>query len=321
MQTSNGTLFMRDNMYKKFMESINSDINVNIPCNAYIMESILPKYIVDIIGGGKINNKTSEDESDNYYYRYKTIICDDFIESLLAFESFNKQIMEFRNNKMINEWCQKKCINIGSLSSIYDIRERIMDDLLNAGIDIFYNSEHRLIDQSINNFIPTIINIKRCIYEGLRHNLLTYDDEEKTYKTLQNIPVDIENSILSIQLQNKLRSMKILLGDIQPKYIITDHINLSMKKDNTILYNVTANYISILDGYIYPDTTFGGPIYTDEKILESTDDNDPSHKIETYNRLVKASNSDIQIPVCKLTNINSIFGNNIINNIINPICK
>lgn len=323
MQTSNGTLFMRDYMYKKFMESVKSKANMNIPCNAHIMESILPKFIVDIIGGGKYNDCIGGDEeSDSYYYRYKTLICDDFIESLLAFESFNNQIMKMKNNRSVSDWCQKKCINFGSLSSIYDIRERIIDDLLGSGIDILYNSDHRLIDQGINTFMTTVINIKQCIYEGLKHNLLTYNDEEKTYKTLQNLSVDIENSILSTQLQNKLRSMKVLTGDIQPKYMVTDHLNLTIKGDDTIMYTVSANYISILDGYVYPDTTFGGPIYVDEKIIESNDtDSDPLFRIESYNRLNRAANSDIRIPICNLGNIDKLFGPKIMEGIVEPMCK
>lgn len=324
MQTLNGTLFMRDHMYRKFMESVHANINSNLPCNAHIMESILPKYIVDIVGGGKYIGGSigGDDEEDSYYYRYKTIICDDFIESLLAFESFNKQIMKMKNNKSILDWCQKKCINFGSLSGIYETRDRIIDDLLGAGIDILYNSEYRLIDQPVDNFVPTITNIKQCIYEGLKHNLITFDEEEKTYKTLQGISVEIDNSILSTQLQNKLRTIKVLSGDIQPKFIITDHINLSIKGDNTIMYTVSTNYISILDGYVYPDTTFGGPIYTDEIVIESNDsDTDSLFKIESYNRLNRASNNDIKIPVCQLGgNLSKLFGPKIIKNIIDPMC-
>jgi len=318
MQTSNGTLFMRDHMYKRFMESAKLKVDTSIPCNAHILESILPKYITDIIGG----NDSEDKELDSYYYRYKTIICDDFIEYLLAFESFNKQIMKMKNNKSVLDWCQKKCINFSNLSVIYDIRERIMDDLISAGIDILYNSEYRLIDQDINNFMPAIINIKRCLYEGLKHNLITYNNEEKTYKTLHGLSIDIENSILSSQLQNKLRSLKVLSGEIQPKYIITDHLNLSIKGDDTIMYVINTNYISILDGYVYPDTSFGEPIYVDEKIIESVEtDSDPLFKIESYNRLNKASNNDIQIPMCKLKNVSKLFGNKIVEYIVDPICK
>lgn len=321
MQTSNGSLFMRDHMYKKFMESVNARANMNIPCNAHIMESILPKFIVDIVGGDECLG--GDDDSDSYFYRYKTIICDDFIETLLAFESFNKQITIMKNNKNVSDWCQKKCLNFGSLSAIYDIRERIIDDLLTAGIDILYNNEYRLVDQDVNNFIPTIINIKQCLYEGLKHNLIHYDSEYKTYKTLQGLSIDIDNSILSPQLQNKLRTIKVLSGDIQPIYILTDHFNLSIKGDDSIMYTISANYISILDGYIYPDTTFGEPIYTDEKEIETNEqESDDFYRINSYHRLNRAANNDIRIPVCNLdTNLNKLFGSKITKNIIEPMCK
>ena len=317
MQVSNGMLFMKDYMYKKFMESVNLNINTELPCNAHIMESILPRYIVSIVGGG-----SGSKDPDSYYYRYKTIICDDFIESLLSFESFNKQIMSMKNNKNISEWCQKKCINVGMLSTIYEVRERIIEDLLSNGIDILYNSEHRLIDQSIDNFMPTIINIKRCLYEGLKHNLLTYDCEHKTYKTLQDLHINVENSILSPQLQNKLKSLNVLSEDIQPKYIITDNLNLSVKNDNTILYEVHANYISILDGYVYPDTSFGEPMYSTNTIENiHTDDADELQILEAYDRLNRDINSDITMPMCKLdSDLSKLFGSSIIKKIINPMC-
>ncbi len=322
MQVPNGFLFMRDYMYKRFMEENREMANLNIPCNAHIMESILPQYLVDIIGGGKVKEMSSDQDSDNYYYRYKLIICDDFIESLLAFESFNKQIMIMKNNKNITEWCQKKCLNFGTLSTIYDIRERIIDDLLSEGIDIFYNNSHRLIDQPIDLFIPTIINIKKCLYEGLKCNLITYDFNKKTYKTLQGLHIDIENSILSTQLQNKLRSFKVLSGDVQPKFILTDGIILSSIQGNdTIMYKLNTNYISILDGFVYPDITFGGPIYSDEKEMIVNNIKESIDILKSYDSFNKLINSNIKMPICALENLSNLFGNKLLKNIVDPICN
>lgn len=317
MQTLSGSLFMRDYMYKKFMDSNNLKVDNTVPCNAYILESILPDFIVDIIGG---NPKQDKESSDDYYYRYKSLLCDDFIESLLAFESFIKQISILKNNKLITEWCQKKCINMGTLSSIYETREKIIEELMVAGIDILYNEEYRLIDQTIDNFMPTVINIKQCLYEGLKHNLLIYNNNEKIYKTLHGLPINnIENNILSTKIQNKLRSLKVLTGNIQPKYIITDHLNLSIKNDGKIMYEVSTNYISILDGYIYPDTTFTDPTYVFNNIDIKNDD---EYNIELYNNINKILNSDIKIPLCHLSgNLYNIFGKNIVNNIIQPMCS
>lgn len=319
MQINNGSLFMREHMYRKFMESVKGTINKNIPCDAYIMESILPKYIVDIVGGGV---KENDPDSDNYYFRYKTILCDDFIESLLAFEAFNKQIITLCNNKLIMEWCQKKCINYSMLSVVYDIRERIIEDLLNAGIDILYGSEHRLIDQSIDKFIYTVINIKKCLYEGLKHNLLTYDANSKSYKSVHDLSISVDNSIMSQQLQNKLKAIGTLKDNINPKYIITDQFNLNAKNEDFIMYSVSANYVSILDGYVHPDPTFGEPMYDFDEKITKTDIatiNDDWVILDTYHKILE---TDIKLPVCSLDcTVGSLFGPKLIEHIIKPMCE
>jgi HrpA-like RNA helicase len=315
MYINNGMLFLKDHMYKKIMKD--ESYNINIPCNAHIMKSILPSYISDIVEDNK--NK----DSDNYYYRYKTILCDDFIESLLAFESFNKQIIKLKNNKNIIEWCQKKCLNYSTLNKVYEIRERIIDDLLSVGIDILYNNEYQLINQPIDNFMNTVINIKRCLYEGLKHNLLEYDKEYNTYKSLHGLSINIDNSILSYKLQNKLKSLNLISDNIYPKYIITDKFILSLKNSDTIMYDITTNYISILDGYIYPDTTIGQPTYKKNMLnnVKKYNNIDNISLLNLYDKLNKYINIDIKMPLCYLTNTIKLFGSNINNSIINQVCK
>ena len=313
-QTEYSNLFMRDNMYKKFMESIHKKINFNVPCNAHIMKSILPEFIIDLI---------DDKDNDIFYYRYKTIICDDFIESLLAFESFVKQIILLKNNKKIIEWCQIKCINYSGIQDLYEARDKIIEELLTAGIDIMYGQEYRLIDQSADTFIQTVIKIKKCLYEGLKHNLLEYDNTLKTYKTIHNIPITITNSILSTQLQNKLKTMGIISEDIIPKFILTNHINLSAKRGDFIMYEIKANFISILDGYVYPDTSMGEPNYSDdlECNVEAETESESDNTIELYHLFNSYITNDIKMPVCKLTNnMTSLFNKVIIKNIVEPYC-
>lgn len=336
MQTNVGTMFMNDFTYKKYMNTIHEQINSEVPCPAHVMETILPDFIVDKVSeSDRSTNKTSDktndrskrfdkfDKSNTYFYRYKCIICDDFIEALLAFNSFNKQILLLQNNKKIIDWCQSKCLNIGGLISVNDYRERIIDELLHAGIDIMYNSQYKLSEQGKNTFMTTIINIKQCLYDSLKHRLLQYDDNNKTYKTLQGISVNIDNSIMSTQFQNQLRSMNVLSGNIQPKYIVTDHINMTIKGDNTIMYSLHTNYISILDGYVYPDITFGDPVYTDDTLLKNNElDADALFRIQSYNRLLKTANNDLQLPVCSLNmNLSEIFGKYITSDIVESMCQ
>jgi HrpA-like RNA helicase len=229
-------LYMKDKDFKK-----HTGMNMDMPCDSYIMKNYIDKELNEIS-----------------YYNYKLLFCDDFIESLLMFETFINKITIYQDVSMIEMWCKDNCINISELQIIYTNRENKINDLINQGIDIFYNSEYRFINTKIDN-INSIINIKKCIYEGLRNNLLTYDSDSKSYKTLIGLEVIIDNNILDIKLQNKLKSLHMLTNEIQPKYIITDKLTIIPKKESTLLYEIKSNYISILDGYIYPDLTFGSP--------------------------------------------------------------
>jgi HrpA-like RNA helicase len=321
MQTSNNKLFMRDNVFKNTMQMNHIPYRIELPCNAQMIDYVLPNYITEIVGRNNKDSQNNQNSKENhFYYRYKTIICDDFIETLIAFEAFNKAVMNFKNIKEIDRWCQTHCISTASLELICDIRDRIIDDLVMEGIDITYGSEYRLIDQNIDNFMQTIINIKQCLYEGLKHNLLIYDDATNKYKTLQGLQVTIDNSLLSVQLQNKLKEYKVLSNNINPKYLLTDHFDIVQIQGNQIMYEVNANYISILDGYVNPDFSFGNPNNKSEK-LNDPDNNiiDELSRLYSFNNISK--DKDINVPICSLNYSESIFNKKIIEKIIDPVCK
>jgi HrpA-like RNA helicase len=352
MQTQNSGIFMRDFAFKKNMQKLHKPYNIELPCNAQMIDYILPSYITDIIGGrhdknrgkgkgqGNTQNVSRDPTRDYYYYRYKTIICDDFIETLLAFEAFNKVIIDTTSVKEVDNWCQTHCIDTTGIKTFYEeIRNRIMEDLLAAGIDTMYNSEYRLIDQPIDTFIQTIINIKQCLYEGLKHNILVYNEDERAYKTIHGLSISIDNSIMSVPLQNKLKAYKVLNNDIQPKYLLTDHLDLNLVKSGNMndpepyLYTISTNYVSILDGYINPDLSFGQPLSTKEEYKtysakQSAEQSarsaeqsaiDTIAQIHSFNKFNE--DEHVKPPICSLNYNDTIFNNMIVEKIIAPICK
>lgn len=241
-------LFLSKNKFMKYMNENNLNYNKNILCcDAYALNISLPKFMV-------------EGNSDSFYYKYKTLLCDDFIEALFIFEAFIKIISTYKNIDKIEQWCMENCLQLSTLQSIYYERENIIDDLLLTGFDIFTNNDKRIVDQKEDTFIENIINIKKCLYEGLKCNMIIYDEEKKIY-TSRNIQVNVNSNILNKQLQNKLISMDVLNNVIIPKYIITDKLIISSDNSNKLMYSINSNFVSILDGYIYIDKTFGNPIY------------------------------------------------------------
>lgn len=242
----------RSNLFlnaKKFKMNM-SDKNNFVYCDAYSLEESLPKFIID-----------KSDRFDEIYYRYKLLLCDEFIEALFIFESFTKVVSYYKNIQSVEKWCIENCLQYSTLYSIYYDRENIINELLNNGIDVLHNDNFKLINQEKDTFMESIINIKKCLYEGLKFNILVLDESTGIYKSLKELKVKVESNILNIKLQNKLKSINILHNNIIPKYIITDKLIISTEYNEELMYYINTNFISILDGYIYPDTSIGEPIY------------------------------------------------------------
>jgi len=277
------------------MESSKQDIySVNIskvkpnevPPDLAIMKVILPNFI-------HIN--------DNYY-QYKLMYSDDFIETLLIFNAFTNTIKITKDIKMVIEWCDLHSINYTTMRTIFDNRDNKINDLISNGIDIFYNVDKSLYNQSEDNYMNTIINIKKCLYEGLRYNLLTYDNINMCYKSLNGLTVSIESVLLDVGLQNQMISNHVITKLIRPKYIITDkYIIGKKKKEYDLIYSITSNYISILDGYVNPDLTFGKPtlVYGNSCINDTPFDIDYRYKV--YESINKLTSDGVLTPSSYLT--------------------
>jgi len=249
MKIHRNELFTMTNKYKKYLSENNMTFNTEIPCcDSYTLPDVLPNFI---------------SKDGLFYFKYKILFCDEFIESLYIFESYVKAISKYKYPSLIKKWCYDNAIEYTKLNLVYLEREIIIEELLIAGIDIFYNHEKSLIYQNTQDtFIEAIINIKKCLYEGLKCNLLIYDSNSNKYKTLNGVEIEVTSNILSNVVQNKLINMKIIKEEIKPKFLITDNITITKLKGDSTLYNLSINYISVLDGYVYPDIYIGDPYYT-----------------------------------------------------------
>lgn len=245
MTISRNNIFLSPIAFAKYMKENKKKFDANMPQDSYSLLSIIPKFL-------------KEEPDINFYYKCKILICDEFIESLLVFESFIEKIISFKNHKRVREWCNENCLSFDTLKEISNTRADIINDLLVRGVDIGYNSDKKILFANQDNFMQRIINIKKCLYEGLRHKMLTYDELEKRYKTLAGIKVSINSNILSTELQNVLRSNHILNGEILPKYIITSDIKLVLNSFSPeYIYKPVVNYVCVLDGFVSPDLSFG----------------------------------------------------------------
>ena len=62
-------------------------------------------------------------------------------------------------------------INYNKISGFVSVRESIMEEVINAGLNPFYGEEFRLTKADVHSFITRVISIKRCLYDAIAPNI------------------------------------------------------------------------------------------------------------------------------------------------------
>jgi hypothetical protein len=151
----------------------------------------------------------------------------------------------FEESDRSEKWFDRKEISYGNMMKILELRDEIILDLIKLGFDPFQNDHAKLclpasMDDkscSLDVFYTKIKALKASIYEGYKINTLTYDESGYFHNGLE------------LKLWSSLISNKI--GDVNPRYVITNKIGLRIDRNKKIsLYQLSATYISIMDGYV-----------------------------------------------------------------------
>ncbi|MCK4967709.1 MAG: DEAD/DEAH box helicase [Candidatus Aenigmarchaeota archaeon] len=219
-----------------------------------------------------------QDTSERSLWKFKTIICDEFIEPLFVFSAFKANIM-----KQPQKWCIENGINYKAMIEIAKIRDNIIEQFLGLNINVFVGIS--ILDMLEEDFMEGLVNLKQCIYEGFKMNLCQWDDQKNgyvqvihsdlmlkmpgmfsspTYKAIDKLfDIGVKNSERSLgrgerSLGKNERSLARGEHDrtFRPKFIIPNKLTLKLKSIQSSIYIATCDKISILDGYIHPDMTF-----------------------------------------------------------------
>jgi hypothetical protein len=222
-------------------------------------------YSVNIDGTIKVGSAESPDKlpaytplqhSDEPFYRTKILISDDFIEALMIFDKFMNISVDYSGNiAKLSDWCTAHGISLDGALELADARDKVIDDVIAAGLNPFYNTKYKLSDATVDTFMDRIINIKKCIYAGLQYNLIKKSDgiyKTKPSKTLE-YNIDIPSQFSPMQL-SKLRDYGI--DEFIPNNVVTNKIIIAKApkskadKNPPLLYKLIPNLISIMDGYV-----------------------------------------------------------------------
>lgn len=193
--------------------------------------------------------------------KHRLLISCEFIEFLLFYYMFIKIVESNSNNiNVIKLWCLDHHIDYnGMLKLIGSIDELTKTVIFTININLYKSNSssniyelYKIQEQYSNNleFNHQIMQIKKCIYEGYKLNLIELHDN--IYK-IKNMPIQINNKLISPILNQNIG--KSILQN-KPKYILYSSLIFNYN-DKINKYNViTGKCISVLDGFINLDHTF-----------------------------------------------------------------
>lgn len=211
--------------------------------------------------------QTKEEQSDVDYFNFnklktRLLISCDMIEFVL----FYKQYMKFVESHMndindILQWCVDKKVNYASLLQITEM----IDDVVNTVLFSININMYQLGTTSIyedlamseymgdEHFIKKIVQMKKCIYEGYKMNVLIRKDEF-IFRSL----ITQQDVIVSSKMIRDLSYQKIGEPIIQtkPKFILYTSLSFQYSKDDKKYKFFTTGPITILDGFVDIDFTF-----------------------------------------------------------------
>ena len=230
--------------------------NVYIPDLIIIALGILNKQ--NIIEDGKTYTLNNEllFKSAKLTKVPHTVVADEFIEMLFLWNIIqtklsSRNVKDSANIDSFKKWCSKNGLSYsGIMEWISDFDDMLykMDDM---GFNVHRNIS--LLDSKVDKeFVETISNIKRCILEGFKLHVATWNEDLSCY--------------ISNRHKIKIKSWSPLLkvGNTPNRIIYDDTIMLYNKKSKT--YVISVGCISVLDGWIaqeYDDR------FTAARVIES----------------------------------------------------
>lgn len=168
---------------------------------------------------------------DKKYENLRLAVADEFIEMLFLWDEFQVESNTPADSK---KWCLKTGLSYDGFMEWINLRDELILKLEELGFKT--NNDIPLLDcKTEDEFIETIRNIKRCIHEGFKLNVATWNESIQSY--------------VSDRHKFRVKSWSTLLADSHPNYIMYDDV-IMMYNAKSKIYSLTANNISVMDGWI-----------------------------------------------------------------------
>lgn len=193
-------------------------------------------------------------EKLDYYFRH--VLADELIEYVLMMDEIQTKvgILGQKNPNVIKDWCETKGISYYHLAKIIEARDEIILDLFTIGLNPFYNGLDlgpgsyklsHIVKQNIEEGIEEFVKIKKCILEGYRFELYTYNQALKQYVSYyRHTPVVLEKNKLT-NVPTEVRPMRIIVTGTTLRY-----------NPKLGTYEFKGNDVSVMDDFLDVDMSF-----------------------------------------------------------------
>lgn len=197
---------------------------------------------------GKFTSKTSSTgNTSKSLFRWE--VSDEFIELVLIYETILDIVSDSPTPTSIDrakKWCIDHGLTFNGWTAVMEMVDDLQNQLLSCGLRPTNSSRIPLIESLQRDKLTAqseIKKLKKCILEGFRLNVMTFNNVSGMYVTDYR-----GNSVIC-------KSSLVTLSNGKPLNILTDSIDARIKPNGTISFN-TGNYVSILDHFIEIDKRF-----------------------------------------------------------------
>jgi HrpA-like RNA helicase len=192
----------------------------------------------------------------------KLDIYDDFIMCVFIWnkmQSYITSAIEKSTSKvpteLIEDWCKKNDIKFTGIMKVISMRDSIIENLLEIGINPYYNGLN-IQDYNINSILKTskddarseIKKIKCCIYDGFKCNVLKHEQFSMYKSVVKSVPIKVKSQAIADFVSKS--------SDAHPKYIVCDSYSITGKFGSAQYEFAASGFVSVLDDFVDPDLSF-----------------------------------------------------------------
>lgn len=176
-------------------------------------------------------------------------VADDFVDALLIHNAFVSAVVRSDlDADAVRSWCEEFWISHDKMVEFELRRDEVVDAFLVAGVDCMNLGGERSelsASKSREEFFERVRLIKMCVYESFRLNVLDFDAKRQTYVSRFGMSVKVKRFLASAH---------------SPERIVTNRLDVLRKSfDKSLIYNINADMVCVLDGYVPSDPLMIAP--------------------------------------------------------------